>query len=45
MSHYQKKELKDLYRPQDIIFTVVGVICAIAAGVFLAQYFTSFAGI
>lgn len=45
MSHYQKKELKDLYRPQDIIFTVVGVICAIAGGVLLARFFTSYAGI
>lgn len=45
MSHYQQKEIKDLYRPKDVIFVVIGIICAIVAGVWLARFLTGFAGI
>lgn len=45
MSHYHQKEVKDLYRAKDIMFTVIGVICAVIAGVSLARYATSWAGI
>jgi diacylglycerol kinase len=45
MSHYQQREIKDLYRAKDIAPTVVGVICAIAVAVWFARFFTGFAGI
>jgi hypothetical protein len=45
MNHYQQKEVKELYPAKDVIFTVVGVICAIVAGVWLAKFFTGWAGI
>lgn len=43
--HYQQREVKDLYRPKDVMFTIIGVICAIIAGVLLARFFTGWAGI
>jgi hypothetical protein len=45
MSHYQQRDAKDLYRPKDIMFTVIGVICAIAAALILSRTFTGWAGI
>ena len=44
-SHYQQRELKDLYRPKDVMFTVIGVICAFAVAVWFARFFTGLAGI
>ncbi len=43
--HYQQREVKDLYRPKDVMFAVVGIICAVSAGVGLARLFTGWAGI
>ncbi len=43
--HYQQREVKDLYRPKDILFTVIGVICAIIAGVSFARFATGWAGL
>ena len=45
MSHYQQREVKDLYRPKDIMFAVIGVICAITAALILSRAFTGWAGI
>ena len=45
MSHYHQRELKDLYRPKDMVLTVVGIIGAIALAVWFARFFTGFAGI
>jgi hypothetical protein len=43
--HYQQRELKDIYRSKDIMFTTVGVICAFAAAIWFARFFTGWAGI
>jgi hypothetical protein len=43
--HYHQKELKDLYRPKDVMFAVVGVACTIAVAVVCARYFSSLFGI
>ncbi len=45
MSHYKQKTIKELYRPQDVIPAIVGVICAIALAVFVANFATSYAGL
>jgi hypothetical protein len=45
MSHYHQKEVKDLYRSKDVMFAVIGIVCAIIAGVALARFFTGWAGI
>jgi hypothetical protein len=45
MSNYQQKEVKDLYRSKDVMFAVIGIICAIAAGFTLSKIFTGWAGI
>lgn len=45
MSNYQQRDVKDLYRPKDVLFVVIGVTCAIIAGVSLARFFTGWAGI
>jgi len=45
MGHYQQREVKDLYRPKDVMFAVIGIICAVIAGVSLARFFTGWAGI
>jgi hypothetical protein len=43
--HYQQRELKDLYRPKDVMFTLIGVICAFAFAIWFARFFTGWAGI
>jgi hypothetical protein len=43
--HYQQKTVKDLYPAKDVLFAVVGVICAIIVGVGAARLFTGWAGI
>jgi hypothetical protein len=45
MSHYHQREVKDLYRPKDIIFVVIGLICTITAALMLSRAFTGWAGI
>ncbi len=45
MSHYRQKTIKELYRPQDIIPAIIGVICAISFAVFMANFATSYAGL
>jgi len=45
MSHYQQRDVKDLYRPKDVMFAVIGIICAIIAAITLARFFTGWAGI
>lgn len=45
MSDYKQRSVKELYRPKDIIPTVIGVVCAITLGVFVANFATSYAGI
>lgn len=42
---YQQRELKDLYRPKDIMFTAIGIVCSFAAAVWFARFFTGWAGI
>jgi len=43
--HYEQKEVKELYRTQDIVFTLVGIVCTATAAVLFARFFTGFAGI
>ena len=43
--HYQQRDLKDLYRSKDIMFTVIGIICTFAAAIWFARFFTGWAGI
>lgn len=45
MSHYRQLSVKELYRAKDIVPTVIGVICAMTLGVFIANLVTSYAGI
>jgi len=45
MNHYQQREVKDLYRPKDIMFVVIGVICTITVALILSRTFTGWAGI
>ena len=45
MSDYQQRDLKDLYRPKDIMFVVIGIICAVTAAFTLSRFFTGWAGI
>ena len=45
MSHYQQREIKDLYRPKDILFVAIGLVITIIAAVSLANFFTGWAGI
>lgn len=45
MSHYKHLSVKELYRAKDIVPTLIGVICAIIVGVFVANLVTSYAGI
>lgn len=45
MSIYKVKTAKELYPVKDIIFAVTGIACAIVAGIFVANFVTSFAGI
>ena len=42
---YQQKDAKDLYPAKDVLFALVGMICAIAAAVEAARLFTGWAGI
>ncbi len=42
---YQQKDLKDLYRSKDVMFTLIGMICAFAAAIWFARFFTGLAGI
>lgn len=43
--HYQQKTVKDLYPAKDVLFAVIGVICAIGAAVGAARLFTGWSGI
>jgi len=43
--HYEQKNVKELYRAQDIVFTLVGIVCTATAAVLFARFFTGFAGI
>jgi len=43
--HYQQRDVKDLYRPKDVMFVIIGVICAITGAVLFARFFTGWAGI
>ena len=43
--HYQQRPLKDLYPAKDVMFTVVGVVCAFAVAIWFARFFTGWAGI
>jgi hypothetical protein len=43
--HYHQRELKDIYRSKDIMFTTIGVICTFAAAIWFARFFTGWAGI
>ncbi len=45
MSHYRQKTVKELYRPQDVIPAIVGVMCALAVAVLFANFVTSYAGL
>ena len=45
MEVYQQRDVKDLYRPKDVILTVIGVIFAIIAGIGAAKLFTGWSGI
>jgi hypothetical protein len=42
---YQQRDLKDLYRAKDVMFTVVGIVCAFAGAIWFARFFTGWAGI
>ena len=43
--NYHQRELKDLYRSKDVMFTTIGVICTFAAAIWFARFFTGWAGI
>ena len=43
--HYHQKEIKDLYRAKDVMFTVIGVIITFAVAIWFARFFTGWAGI
>lgn len=43
--HYEQKNVKELYRAHDIVFTLVGIVCTATAAVLFARFFTGFAGI
>ena len=43
--HYQQREIKDLYRSKDVMFTVIGVICTFVLAILFARFFTGWAGI
>ena len=45
MSHYRQKSVKELYRPQDIIPTVIGVMCVLAVAVMFANFITTYASV
>jgi len=44
MSHYHQREIKDLYRPKDVILTIVGVVITMTIAVVVARLFTGYAG-
>ena len=45
MSHYHQREIKDLYRPKDVILTVFGIIITMTIAVLVARLFTGYSGI
>ena len=42
---YQQRDVKDLYRPKDVMFTVIGVICTFVLAILFARFYTGWAGI
>jgi hypothetical protein len=44
-NQYQQRDLKDLYRSKEVMFTVLGVICSFAGAIWFARFFTGWAGI
>jgi hypothetical protein len=44
-NNYQQRQLKDLYRPKDVMFVLIGVICSFAVAIWFARFFTGWAGI
>ena len=42
---YQQRDLKDLYRAKDIMFTAIGIVCTFALAIWFARFFTGWAGI